>query len=248
MEKKSFLSDGFSANDRMLGKKCGKLRLLNVKTCVSIAHVMFRLAWLRRELEALPRRALQLMLGGGMLIAALSVTGGQVEPERRLPAKAVIQFNGTSTLHDFSGRLPAQPFLLILSNGTWSASADVLAGQMSTASEGRDGNMHKMLGTNQHPKIQGTVTAAPMPGQAGTHVMLRLKIRDQARELPARVSAWTESATEIKFHADWELSLKDYGLKPPSVIGVIRVGDRVKLQADVTASKSAPSPAPVAPP
>lgn len=233
----------------MLGNKCAKVRLLNVKTPVSITHVRLRLAWLRRELEARPRRALQLMLGGGLLVAASQLNGGQVEPAVRcLPANAVIQFNGTSTLHDFGGRLSTQPFLLILSNGTWSANADVLSSQMSTAIEKRDVNMHEMLGTNQHPKIQGTVTAAPMPGPAGTNVMLRLKIREQARELPARVSAWTESATEIKFHADWELSLKDYGLKPPSVIGVIRVGDRVKLQADVTASKSTPSPAPVAPP
>src|SRR5688572_31448074 len=65
---------------------------------------------------------------------------------QHLPAKAVIRFAATSTLHDFGGQLSAQPFTLIISNGTWSASADVLAGQMATENAKRDRNMHQMLG------------------------------------------------------------------------------------------------------
>jgi len=58
--------------------------------------------------------------------------------------------------------------------------------------------------------------------------------------LPARVTGWQETPERIQFHADWELSLEEYGLKPPSVLGVIRVGDRVKLSADVIARKDPP--------
>jgi len=162
------------------------------------------------------------------------------------PANAVIRFAATSTLHDFGGQLPAQPFTLVLSNRTWSAQADVLAGQMATANAKRDRNLHAMINTNSFPLLHGSVTAAPVPTSAGTNATLKLKIRDRESDLPVQVTAWEESATEIRFHAAWELSLRQYGLKPPSVIGLIRVGDRVHLEADVTARKNPglPLPAP----
>ena len=163
---------------------------------------------------------------------------------QRMPAKAVIRFAGTSTLHDFGGQLPAQPFSLILSNGTWSASADVLAGLMGTDNEKRDRKMHEMLRTNEHPRLQGTVSSAPIPGPGSTvtnNATLTLKIRGTPQSLNVRVGKWQETADAIRFHAEWELSLKQYGLKPPSVAGVIRVGDTIRLEADVTATKPTPA-------
>ena len=127
--------------------------------------------------------------------------------------------------------------MLLISNGTWSASADVLAGQMVTENPKRDRNMHQMLATNDHPRIYGVVAAAPIAGSGATNATLKLKIRDKAQDLPVRIMNWTESSEEIRFRAAWDLSLKQYGLKPPSVIGIIRVGDTVKLEADVVATK-----------
>ena len=161
---------------------------------------------------------------------------------QRLNATASIKFAGTSTLHDFGGSLPSQPFTLVLSNGTWSADANVLSGLMNTAHEKRDRKMHEMFATNSFPKMHGTVTAAPIPGAAATNATLRLIIRDKTNDLAVRITGWTENASAIKFHATWELSLKDYALKPPSVLGVIKVGDRIQLEADVTASKTISAP------
>jgi len=161
-------------------------------------------------------------------------------PVERWPAEAIVRFAASSTLHDFGGQLPAQPFVLTISNHTWSAETDVLAGEMATASEGRDRNMHKMMNTKDHPQIHGKVTWATIPTAAGTNITLNLKIRNQQFDLPVRVTEWKETAEDIRFHAAWELSLKQYRLKPPSVLGVIRVADRVQLEADVTASKTKP--------
>lgn len=163
------------------------------------------------------------------------------ESVQRLPATATIHFAGTSTLHDFGGQLPTRPFLLILSNGTWSASAEVLAGAMATDNVKRDRKMHEMMRTNDYPRVQGTVAGAPIPGSSGTNVTLALKIREATQSLSAKVDRWDETPQAIRFHATWELSLKQYGLKPPSVAGVIRVGDTVKLQADVIATKLIPA-------
>jgi polyisoprenoid-binding protein YceI len=162
----------------------------------------------------------------------------------RWPATATVRFVGTSTLHDFAGELPSQPFVLVISNGAWSAEADVLAGSMATGSEGRDRNMHRMLNTNDHPRLRGKVVSAPVPSAAGTNAMLNLKIQNRQFDLPVRVTDWRESAEEITFHAAWEVSLKQYGLKPPSVLAVIRVGDIVRIETDVRASKTnSPAPA-----
>jgi hypothetical protein len=174
-------------------------------------------------------------------MASARLAAAAADSVQRLPARAVIHFAGTSTLHDFGGQLPAQPFLLILSNGTWSAAAEVWAGQMATENAKRDHKMHEMLRTNDHPRIQGAVTGAPIPGSAGTNVTLALKICDTTQSWNARVGKWQESADAIRFHAEWELSLKQYGLKPPSVAGVIRVGNTVKLEADVIATKPVPA-------
>jgi hypothetical protein len=160
----------------------------------------------------------------------------------RWPAEAVIRFYGTSTLHDFGGTLPAQPFQLILSNNTWTAEADVRSGLMATAEAKRDRNMHAMMDTNDYPLLRGKVSAAPIPGPAGTNSVLRLKIRSQEADHPVRVTQWQETDSDIHFHAAWELSLKQYGLKPPSVLGFIRVGDKVRLDADVTVHKNVSTP------
>lgn len=181
-----------------------------------------------------------------LALAHLSLAAADDSPVQRLPATAEIRFAGTSTLHDFGGSLPSRPFTLVLSNGTWSADADVLSGLMNTAHEKRDRKMHEMFATNSFPKMRGTVTAAPIPATAGTNTTLRLIIRDKTNDLTARITGWTEDASTIKFHATWELSLKNYTLKPPSVLGIIRVGDRIQLEADVTASKTISAPAPSA--
>jgi hypothetical protein len=144
-------------------------------------------------------------------------------------------------LHNFGGRLPAQPFFLTLSNGTWSASADVWSGLMVTENLKRDRKMHEMMRTNDFPRLQGTVVGAPVPrtGTDNASAALVLKICNTSRSLNVRVGQWRETADSIRFHAEWQISLKQYALKPPSVIGVIRVGDTVRLVADVTATKPA---------
>lgn len=154
-----------------------------------------------------------------------------------LPARADIRFAGTSTLHDFNGRVASQPFVLTLASNQWSARAEVVAGEMTTASKGRDKKMWEMLGAAVHPRIIAEVAPSPMPSAEGAEVAAKLRIRDQVRQVPVRISNWVETASELRFHAEWDMSLKEYGLKPPSVVGLVRVGDRVHLEADVIAQK-----------
>lgn len=185
-----------------------------------------------------------LVCGAVVLAVQFFPAAAQTTGPHRWPAEAIIRFNGTSTLHDFGGVLAAQPFVFTMISNTWSAEADVLAAQMNTASEGRDRNMHKMFDTNSYPRLHGSVSNAPVPVAGGTNITLGFQIRNQKLELPVRVENWTETAERIEFHAGWEVSLKQYGLKPPSVLGVIRVGDKVRVEADVSVDKTKPAPGP----
>ena len=169
-----------------------------------------------------------------------------VLPATALPASAHIRFRCSSTLHDFEGQVSAQPFVLTLATNTWSAKGAVLAGEMTTDHKSRDRKMWDMLAASIHLQITGEVAPSPLPPPTGTNVTLLLRIRDQQHELPVRITGWTETAEEVQFQAAWEVSLKQYGLKPPSVIGMVRVGDRVQLDARITARKvrdETPAPA-----
>jgi hypothetical protein len=189
-----------------------------------------------------PVLSICLLLAGSHLAAAVP---DDPLPNRKLPAMARIRFQGTSTLHDFEGTVMSQPFVLVLSSNSWSAEANVLGSEMTTAHDGRDKNMKKMLETNQHPRLYGTVRDAAIPTVTATNASFTLRIRDRSLDLPVTISDWSETAEAVRFRATWELSLKQYHLKPPSVLGVIRVGDEVRLVAQITAKK--PDPATVTP-
>jgi hypothetical protein len=161
---------------------------------------------------------------------------GAHSPTGKLSGAARIKFQGSSTLHDFEGHVMSQPFDLILSPNSWSAKASVFGGEMTTANAKRDKNMWAMLATNLHPRLEGEIRDAPRPPLAGTNTTLALKIRDTKMDLPVKISNWSETAEGVRFDAEWIVSLKAYGLKPPSVAGVIRVGDTVRLQADIVAT------------
>lgn len=191
-----------------------------------------------------PFKIKTLLLGAALLPVVVFSSAAQETIPQRWPAEAIIRFNGTSTLHDFGGALAAQPFVFTMISNTWSAEADVLSAQMNTASDGRDRNMHKMFDTNSYPRLHGSVTNAPVPVAGSTNFTLGLQIRNKKLDLPVHVENWTETAERIEFHAEWEVSLKQYGLKPPSVLGVIRVGDKVRIEADVSVDKTKTAPSP----
>jgi hypothetical protein len=59
-----------------------------------------------------------------------------------------------------------------------------------------------------------------------------LKIRDVERRIRATVGNLRETPGRVSFDSEFQLSLKDYDLKPPTVLfGAIRVGDRITVNA-----------------
>lgn len=157
---------------------------------------------------------------------------------------ATIVFSGTSTLHDFVGRVPSQPFRLTMQTSptgrVWSATASVKAAEMTTFHKERDEKMRQMFAADKQPLLAGTVLDAPAPDRATNGVAsLKLKIGGQERALPVAIRDWQEANGHLSFTAIWEVSLKDYALKPPAVLGLIKVGDKVTVSAKVEAKAAA---------
>ncbi len=68
------------------------------------------------------------------------------------------------------------------------------------------------------------------------YLPLTLTIRDKQKLLMGRVRQLKVDPKKTTFTVDFDISLKAFGLKRPNVLGLIRVGDRVRMQVDVTLS------------
>ena len=67
---------------------------------------------------------------------------------------------------------------------------------------------------------------------------LLLRIRDVERKVRATAGNLKESGERITFDLEFPVSLGEFDLKPPSVLGIIRVGDKVSVKATFTLTVS----------
>jgi hypothetical protein len=86
--------------------------------------------------------------------------------------------------------------------------------------------------------MRADLPPSPVPAATESTATLHFRIGDVVQPVPVRISEWTEDSQTLRFTATWDLSLKAFRLTPPSVAGIIRVGDSVHVEAHVTASPS----------
>lgn len=182
--------------------------------------------------------------------------------------KAQVLFFGKSTLHDFSGTLPCEDFncQFLADPNTGKAvvqgDVDALVQKMDTKNKKRDKNMRKMFDAKKFPRIHVAVRNASVDASRPTlkrpaptkpieeipgSLPLTLTIRDKQILVMGRVRQLKVDPKKTTFTVDFEISLKAFGLKRPNVLGLIRVGDRVRMQVDVTLSPSDSEPPVVSP-
>jgi len=152
---------------------------------------------------------------------------------------AFIAFKGTSTLHDFEGTAASQPFVLTFKENPEtrhiqiSADAALKVSAMSTDHKKRDKNMFKMLDHENFSLISGSLSEASFPISGNGNAKLKLIIRDIEKTVEANFSNWKREGNKISVDMKFSVSLTSFGLKPPSVMGVIRVGDTVTVECEV---------------
>lgn len=159
-----------------------------------------------------------------------------------------ILFSGRSTLHNFDGKVSCQPFSLISEAGKELQDMPrqpvikVLVSEMNTESTGRDEKMRAMFEEETYPEIQGLFgdlnpESLLQQLQESKELPETLEFVLQIRQIKQQVKAKTHdllvSPEQISFMMDFPLSLASFQLKPPSVLGFIKVDDRVQVEVKV---------------
>lgn len=156
-----------------------------------------------------------------------------------------VRFLGTSTLHDFSGTVRSRPFTAPLSRDA--AGETVLpavevefpVAEMKTGNDSRDEKMREMFQSDRHPVIRAMARDVDAdkarermrkaPGGT-TPLEVTLAIRGVERKVLATAGNWKEEGDRATFDVEFPVSLREFDLKAPSVLGLIRVGDRVVVK------------------
>lgn len=175
-----------------------------------------------------------------LLLVAVPAGAGEIQ------GRCAMRFLGTSTLHDFEGAVRCLPF-----RADWEKDADgrqvvpraeveVPVSEMDTGNADRDEELRKMFRSDRFPVIRGTVRdvdadavrrAIERDGKAV--LTLSLRVRDVERRIPATVTNLREEGNSASFDLEFPVSLSEFGLTPPSVLFIIRVGDGVTVKGNV---------------
>jgi polyisoprenoid-binding protein YceI len=164
-----------------------------------------------------------------------------------------VAFLITSTLHDIPGSARCLPFAAVLARDAAgrqvipSVEVEVPVAGMDTRNRSRDGQMREMFRSERFPRIHAEahnvdverLRAETGKGREGiASVDLLLRIRDRERKVRATASNLKEAGERVTFDIEFPVSLGEFDLKAPSVLGIIRVGDKVSVKANFTLTVS----------
>jgi polyisoprenoid-binding protein YceI len=159
-----------------------------------------------------------------------------------------ITFDGTSTLHDWGGKVEAKPFVCKVTTDAAGhptqveATVKVEVAKMDTAEAKRDENMRKAMQAAEHPLITGVIdtpfTAIRQGDAVPATLPLKLTMLGKTQTITGMISHWQQRGDKATFELDFDLSLKKSDIKVPSVLLFIRVGDTIKVHAAVSLKRN----------
>jgi len=194
-----------------------------------------------------------------ILVATVSPFSAGAGPAEPAPAAirgaCEVAFLVTSTLHDVPGSARCLPFAAVLERDAAgrqvipAVEVEVPVAGMNTRNGSRDGKMREMFDSERFPRIHAAardVDVERLRVEAGkvregdATIDLLLRIRDTERRVRATASDLNESGEQVTFHLEFPVSLREFGLEAPSVLGIIRVGDKVSVKASFTLTVTRP--------
>lgn len=148
-------------------------------------------------------------------------------------------FSGSAPMDRFGGTVSAEPFTVQVQDQRADWQVEVQPIKMSTKKKGRDEAMHKMFRIPEFPVISGAahnidLAALTAGGDQPVEIPFTLTILGTAKEMTAAVSNVKDDGQQLSFDATFVVSLKDFSLKPPVLMGMIRVRDAVPVTAHFT--------------
>jgi len=158
-----------------------------------------------------------------------------------------VHFFATSTLHDFEGDIPAVPLTAKRTVDTapsqsdhWEVVSKVGVDTLTTHHEKRDKKMFEMFKVDRFPsfvlKVSDAIQTASKGEQA--HVPVQVTILDKTLKLDGVVTDWSDKDGKVAFRLETVIFLEAFGLeRPGTAFGLIKVGDEVRVEADVQVSR-----------
>jgi len=156
-----------------------------------------------------------------------------------------VRFLGSSTLHDFSGTGWCEPFSAPLVRDAAgkavlpSVAVEVPVAEMKTGNDNRDRSMREMFQADRYPRIRATArdvdtdlvreTMRKNP-EGKAPLEISLAIRGTERKIRATAGNLKEEGSRVSFDLEFPVSLKEFDLKAPTVLGFIRVADKVLVK------------------
>ncbi len=172
-----------------------------------------------------------------------------------LQGDCAIRFHGTSTFVNFDGSGSCTPFVVEVNNDL--SRAEVLPGGevqvpidgMTTGIGARDRDMRKMFNSATWPLVRGrigAIDARKLLAQmttSGSEARLHfdLILRETSRPVTARVTRFVETEEGIVLDFVFDVSLKAFGIKPPRVFLLVKVGNLVGVEVSAVFKKPAVS-------
>jgi len=201
---------------------------------------------------------LRMKFRAGLLLATLVVAyssssagaaSADAPPSGTIRGACEVAFLVTSTLHDVPGSARCLPVTAVLARDAAGRQAipavevEVPVLGMDTRNNSRDVQMREMFRSERYPRIHAAAHDVDVErlrveirkGREGNaSIDLLLRIRDVERKVRATASNLKESGERVTFDLEFPVSLGEFDLKAPSVLGIIRVGDRVSVKANFT--------------
>jgi YceI-like domain len=200
-------------------------------------------------------RAVRFLAALVAVLSSSSAGAGPTDPpvSGTIRGACDVGFLVTSTLHDVPGSARCLPFAAVLARDAAgrqvipSVEVEVPVAGMDTRNKSRDGQMREMFRSERFPRIHAAAHDVDVErlrvetgkGREGiASIDLLLRIRDVERKVRATASNLKESGDRVTFDLEFPVSLGEFDLKAPSVLGIIRVGDKVSVKATFTLTVS----------
>ncbi|MEZ6015096.1 MAG: YceI family protein [Planctomycetota bacterium] len=154
------------------------------------------------------------------------------------PATSEVGFDGTSTLHDFTGRTRSVSGELLAdpkAPTTFAAGRiDCQAATLDTDNGGRDEKMREHLDVEHFPLISFTLARAEAARDAANEVDVAGTFAIHGVQRDVHVTCTLEVAADGALHVKGRAPIKltDHGIVPPKVV-LIEVGDLVEVWFDL---------------
>ncbi len=156
-----------------------------------------------------------------------------------VPSLSRVGFDAKSTLHDFSGvtqKVEGELEVdLAAPQSECRGAVRVEAKTLDTGMADRDKGLRELLEVEKHAQLSFAWTSfrdarVDLAGERVTGVAVgKLSIKGVEREVAMPVRVSVDASKRVSIDGELGIKLRDFGLEPPSQLGVISVGNEVKV-------------------